>query len=612
MRTKQKNRILENRIFTLSAFLLCLTGINTGCSESDKDEPPPQNVIISADKEIFKSDGNDLVTFSVTADGQDVSETAIVIYKGENNTTLSGNTFSTNIQGRYTFYASYKGVLSQELQLDAMSVILTLSVDKTSIQANGKDAVKFSAIADGQDVTDESEIYIKGTGSDIKLASRTFSTKDEGTYEFYAKYHEQSSDIVTLKALVSNLKITPDRTKVKAGESITFTALSDHEDEVSSFVTLHVKQEKESEKWTTVNGNVFTPAAFGKYTIYATYEGRESEVVEIEVSAAQITLSADKTTLKSTGKDIAEFSVYVDNTEVYDADIILKNATEEVAIEESRFSSNLQGVYTFYAKYGDIESEELKITVNKTPFFKQSCAMQVVATWCGYSPQMMNAFQQVYETYSGHIQIISLHRSTSKLGSTEVDSEDFLEHYNETGIPLGIMDFERRLSRSAPFIYETHNTLKRLYPATSGIAIQSRKTENHIHVSLSVKANETNEYNVYAFIVEDNIIKKQLIYLNNSMDNSVWDDEYLHNGVAVYTMPEAKPYTGSSLGVIKEGQEAIKNFSVLLKTVTDHRTIDYSNCRVVAYVLKKHEGKWIINNAATCSIEGSVDYKYDE
>ncbi|MDR2914727.1 MAG: Omp28-related outer membrane protein [Tannerella sp.] len=683
--------ILEKSILRLFCLLL-LAGINASCSESENTEKP-SSIILSADKNNLKSDGNEVVTFSISADGKDISTTARLFYKAEDNTSfeLYGKTFSTNIAGTYSFFATYESLISSEVEVNAMPIILifsadttiikangssrttfsvtadgenvtnkveffrkseeadillenntfttdqegsyefyckyndhisntititavpfllTLKADATSIKANGKEQVRFSVTADDNDITSEAKIYRKEGDNNILLENNTFETTKEGNYEFFAQYQKQTSNPVSIEAIISRLTLTSDKTTLKTGENITFSAISDDINDVSSQITLHVAY---GDKEESLTGNTYTPSEFGTYTIFATYDDRKSNTIEIAVSPANVTLSADKTSLKSTGADIATFTVYADGKVIDDADIYMKGETESTKINDPKFSSSVQGTYSFYAQYAGTKSEDIYLSVYFVNFAKISCAMGVVATWCGYSPEMINAFHQILNACPDQIQPISIHRSTSLLGSSDINSEEFMEKYGTTGTPFGVMDYDDILSRTYASIYKSYQAMKQSHPVKSGIAITSLINDTSIDVKLRVKVNETNEYSVGAIIVEDGIVKRQIIYHNDSKDNSDWIEDFVHNSVATYIMPGTNLYTGKSLGTIQPGNEVSESFSISLnKVVTDKRTVNHSNCRVVAYIIKKEGDNYYIDNAATCPVNGSVDFKYEE
>ena len=571
----------------------------------------PVILVLTADVTSIKTNEKSAVTFSVTADDNDVTKNVEIFFKyGESETLLEGNIFTTDQEGSYEFYSKYNDQISNIITVTAVPFVLSLKADIKSIKANGADYVTFTVTEDDEDITNEASIFCKDGEDNIQLNSNTFGTIQEGNYEFFAQYKNQTSNSVPVEAIVSRLSLTSDKTIAKTGENITFMSISDDINDVSQEVTMHITRDDIEE---IIEGNVFSPQIFGTYYIYASYHGRISNTIEIEVSPAIVTLYADKTMLKSTGVDFAAFTVLADGIVVSNADIYLKEEDGDIKISDNKFSSNIQGAFSFYAQYAETKSELTEVTVSFVNFVKQSCAMEVVATWCGFSPQMINAFHEVKKLYPDQIQTVSIHRSTSDLGSSDINAEELLSRYSYEGTPFGVMDFDIILSRSAQSIYNYYAQMVNTHPVSSGIAIESKKGDNNINVTLKVKVNETNEYSVCAIIVEDSIVKQQLIYLNDSKDNSIHDNDFVHHSVATYIMPQSNLYNGKPLGTIHAGSEVTESFSIPLnKAVTEYRTVNHSNCRVVAYVLKKEAGKYYINNVTTCPVNGSVDFKYQE
>jgi hypothetical protein len=296
---------------------------------------------------------------------------------------------------------------------------------------------------------------------------------------------------------------------------------------------------------------------------------------------------------------------------VDDAEVFVKTGNSEEKLTGYIFSSETPGVFALYAKFHDIKSESVTVTVSPVLFVKQSVALEAVATWCGYSPQMMTIFNSIHESpLSDRILTVSLHRVGSGLKSSDIDAEALMAENGVTGIPFGIMDFERRLYRNLYDIESSYDVLAINYPVTSGIAVSSRKTDNSIDVELKVKANEAGEYRVGAIIVEDNVVKTQIIYVDGNHENVFYNDSFVHHGLATFIMPGTTVTMGKYLGNIGVTKEVKETFSVSLNRNVVNRTVNYSNCRVVAYVLKRYGDKFYINNAISCPINGSVDYRY--
>ena len=572
----------------------------------------PVALTLKADTTSIKANNKNVVTFSATADDENVTaDIEIFLINEDSETLIIGNNFKTDQEGFYEFYCKYDDLTSNKITIAAVPFILTLKADTTLIKTIGTDSVKFTVTEDDYDITDEAAIYRKDRENSILLEGNTFGTAEEGVYEFFAQYQKQTSNSVSIEAVIPILTLTPNKTAIVTGERVTFTTISDEVNNVSPEAFLHIICNNSEE---TIKGNVFTPSKFGVYSIYATYKGSISDTVDIKVTPASVTISTDNTLLKSTGADFATFTVHADGYEINNADIYLKGGAQDTKLRENRFSSNLQGTFSFYAQYDGVKSRHTEVTVRFVNFIKQSCAMAVVATWCGFSPQMTDVFHDIRNRYSNEIQIISLHRSSSSLASTDLNVDYFMNKGELTATPTGFIDLDRMLhSRTVESIRTSAQQMRYMHPVSSGVAVVSQVDDKNINVTLKVKANQTEEYSVCAIIVEDNVMMQQVIYLNNSKENSIRNDGYIHHSVATYLMPNTNMYTGKPLGIIQSGSEVTESFSIPLdKIVTKQRTINHSNCRVVAYVMKKEGDSYYINNVTTCPINGSVDYFYVE
>ena len=579
-------------------------------SETIEVEVRSPDLSLSSDVSTIKADGISSVTFSVTEYGESITDMVEIYYIGsESDVKLEGNIFNTTEEGVFEFYSKYNERVSNTVSIEAVPLVLTLIPDVQSFKANGTDVVSFTVMLEEEDVTEFASVYMANGNDDYVIENNVFSTEMDGLYGFYAIYNDKRSENITVKAIVSNLVITPDIETVRTGRNVTFTAISDNVDDVSPEIELVIiKDEKE----VVVSGNIFTPSVFGVYSIYAKYDGKVSKPVQINVLVATVSVSADKKELRSTGSDFARFTVLADGIQVNDAEVFVKSASGDQKLVDNRFSADIYDTYTFYAKFQDVKSADINVKVNKAAFKKRTCAMEAVATWCGFSPQMMEIFNAIHESsISERILTVTLHRTTSELVSLDVNGNALMSLFNITGVPLGVMDFDRRLLRNMEDFENSYLVLRQGRPVTSGVAITSQKNGDKIDVTLKVKANETGDYSIGAIIVEDNVVHGQLVFPDNDKSRSYTDYHFVHHGLATYIMPGTSLYPGQLIGSLGGGRESTVSFSIDLNRKVVDRTVNYSNCRVVAYVMKKDGSKYFINNAASCSINGSIGYNHE-
>lgn len=288
--------------------------------------------------------------------------------------------------------------------------VITLSVDKTEISADGKDVVKFTVICnDEEDVTNKSVIFF--ADSKEELGATTFSTTEPKTYSFYATYKDAVSDEVTVTANKVEednedenengdnnedegnnddengdengneneeqvegpivLSASTDTIVADGISTIEFTVIQDDIDITSSskfFVNDNL-----------IEGNQFKTTVAGSYTAYAkkndtvvsneikffakavnNNEGNEEEDDEEK----PIELSASTTTIVANGSESVTFTVKQEGNDVTSQSEIFVNGSK---LNGNKFSTYNAGTYTAYAKKNDVQSNEITITAEQAP-----------------------------------------------------------------------------------------------------------------------------------------------------------------------------------------------------------------------------------------------------
>ncbi|MBR2367415.1 MAG: hypothetical protein IKA81_02245 [Alistipes sp.] len=326
-----------------------------------------------ADKAEIKADGEDMVTFTVTCDEEDVTESSTIINLITNEP-LEGNTFTTTEAGEYKFMATCENnpLPSDEITIVATDVeqpkpVVMLEVDKRTIVADGEDKVTFIVTADGKEVSEGVHIFNRVSGNAIE--GNTFSTTEAGEYTFIAVYGEEFSNSVDITAT----PVEDDKPTIVL-EADKLSIVADGEDKVT--FTVKVDDEAVSEGFEIINladkeplaAAEFTTTTAGEYSFKAKVGDAESEVVKITATepetAAVVTLVADKTTIVADGEDKALFTVKVDGEAVSEGFEII-NLADNKPLAAAEFTTTTAGEYSFKAKVGDAESEVVKITATE-------------------------------------------------------------------------------------------------------------------------------------------------------------------------------------------------------------------------------------------------------
>ena len=166
-----------------------------------------KEVMLTADKSTIVGDNADVVTFTITVDGEDkTAESTITIVNY--GTQLEGNTFTTDVAGEFIFQAKYEGENSNQVIITATAVDapvqknLVLTASPMRIKADGTEKVTFKAMYGEDDVTATCEI--KSTNG-VTVENGVFSTTEAGTYNFYALYDNVRSNTVSVDAYDPNM-----------------------------------------------------------------------------------------------------------------------------------------------------------------------------------------------------------------------------------------------------------------------------------------------------------------------------------------------------------------------------------------------------------------------
>lgn len=253
--------------------------------------------------------------------------------------------------------------------------VITLSVDKSEIFANGEELAKFTVICnDEDDVTDACRIFF--ADSKEELGATSFSTTEPKTYSFYATYDDVTSETVTIKAIEAEvieeekpivLNASTDTIIANGIDAVTFTVMQE-DINITSSSEIFVNDN-------AIEGNEFTTKVAGSYTIVAKKNDTlvSNEIVIIATENPEnpddlerpISLSASTDTIVANGIDAVTFTVKQNGLNITSISKIFVN---DKAIEGNKFTTDIAGSYTIVAKKNDtLVSNEIVIIATENP-----------------------------------------------------------------------------------------------------------------------------------------------------------------------------------------------------------------------------------------------------
>jgi hypothetical protein len=496
-------------------------------------------------------------------------------------------------------------------------VVVKISADKTALKANGTDAVVFTVTADDEKVVSDAFIIRKKeTNETDTVKGDNFSTREAGTYKFYASYKGETSDEISIDAVAIVVLLNADREIIKANDRdvVQFTVTADELDVTSSAViTLAGEQESD------LDNVSFSAKEASIYTFYATYDGVKSNEIRIEATEVSYLLAVDKTSVKADASEKATFTVKVDGEDVTsDAVIFQKYDETETTLDAPVFLSENYGTYTFYAVYDGKKSNEIAINAvyDDRQFLMQYVVMDFTSTICPNCPRVESAIREVQAKLPGQVHRIALHMDGKHCDSGLAGAMGQIannlsvdEYFPSVKINLKYAEYLSQTTTPSRISKAIDNSTRdRGRVSETGIAIESSVNGQDIDFTVRIKSTRTDSYNFFAFIVEDGIIYSQQIPDPTSEAGFTTVRDYVHNDIATCSIGD-DPLSGVNFGQVVKGKETAKKFTVHTGEFNAKRTVNLSRCRIMAYTLRPNG---VIDNVVSCPVNGSVHYRYAE
>lgn len=332
--------------------------------------------------------------------------------------------------------------------------------------------------------------------------------------------------------------------------------------------------------------------------------GNESQTGDPD-EILSLTLVPDKTVLEADGKDAVRFTVLTDkNVDISDrAGVRVQNKTTGLYLDEMYYTAIENGTANFDVRYNGMRSEEITVTAQNRgkyeKYYRNVAVFQITGTWCVNCPNMTNALKIVQESFPGRVEVLAFHEGgMSGSDPYEIAATNEIRNiFGISGFPSAVVDMRALISSSSTtLLAEQILTSLHDYPATCGIKISSafNSSTRSANFTISVASDKSTKYSVAYAILIDGLTATQMGA----------DENYVHNNVVAGINKVA----GVMAGEIAAGNEWTSPSGDFSATIPS--SYDTDSVRVAVYVLTEVDGRWIINNVASCPVNnGSVDYK---
>ena len=236
-------------------------------------------------------------------------------------------------------------------------------------------------------------------------------------------------------------------------------------------------------------------------------------------------------------------------------------------------------------------------------FVHHSLGMRFTATWCGYCPNMSDAFRMAKESLLDKFQYACFYSSSSGGLYGFSGTNTLASQYAVTGFPTGIVDGRRLIqnytaSYASELIAQAVQETESNYPTATALGIKSSLSGKTLSVDVDVFTHIADSYKLTVLLLENGIVGFQ-------RDFYVGDhDDFVHDKVvrAAFTSVSGDAFTAES-AISK------KSFNYSM-TVSDEYNTD--NLEILAYVQRPFGsqsvlqsgkyGSWYVDNCSTAKV----------
>lgn len=334
--------------------------------------------------------------------------------------------------------------------------------------------------------------------------------------------------------------------------------------------------------------------------------------------ASELTIEVDNPLISADGESCAKLTVKLGGKDVT-SEVTFYDAAKNVPVNlpDAKFSTTTPGKYSFWASYKAYISSSISVVaisakVPEVPadpqpesldFSRKVLVTQFTGTACGFCPFMINILRKFAAEDSNKDKYVlaACHTYTDSdpaFLSTNIDGA-----MGVTGYPSVVLD----LNKSTKFSdYNSYTKFQSIFnaeyskeSAQAGISVATVLDGNQLVAKCSIKAAQSQEYRIAAWLLEDGIKA-------NQANNGAEGDFSTHDNCVRLILGQntSKDFTGTSCKLAK-GETA----SQFIMMDVDPSWVK-ENLHVIVFVCTNTRGSCMVNNVVDCPINSSVSYSY--
>ena len=342
-------------------------------------------------------------------------------------------------------------------------------------------------------------------------------------------------------------------------------------------------------------------------------------------SDGDLVLKVSPQVIQANGTDEALITVYQDGVAVTEGVQLYDGNNSPIDLPDMKFTTTEAGTYSFWASLGTKNTDVVKVTAIDFPvpdlpedpepdnasFSRKVLLTQFTGTGCGFCPGMITTLRNIMsdEACSSKFLLAVAHTYNGN-DPAYLDPEYQLDQaMGVSNYPYIVADMYLGFNNyNSPAALEMVIDQAYSYAeAKAGIAVSSSLDGNTLVVRAQVKAAETSEYRIGAWLLEDGIKGDQA----NNRPNTWTGDFNTHDNCIRIADSKVNniDFTGYTLGTIAAGQTAEHAFVMTL----DEEWVK-ENCHLILFVTvpDRERNAYVVNNAVACSISGDAPYQYEK
>ncbi len=334
----------------------------------------------------------------------------------------------------------------------------------------------------------------------------------------------------------------------------------------------------------------------------------------------ELILSVSPGLIKADGVEAAVFTATLDGAAVTDSNLRIYTSSNE-PLESTTFTTTKPGTYTFWAAYGVNISNKVTISATEqdvpelpadanpsaTNFKHRILMTQFTGTPCPNCPYMTSAIHNMMEEaeYADNV-VLSANHSYNAGDASSKAADAIAREMGISSYPTTVVDLCQTTGQNSANITANTNNLKRAVdarmgePCKAGISAVSSLSGNFLIVRAAVKAGVQGQYNVNAWVIEDNVYGTQA-----GNTTLVPGYDYNNHNNCIRMSGSKRVCLGDTLGTLAAGNVGEQMFVMELDSKWKSE-----NIQVIVYVTTLNGNSAYVTNAILLDANDSQEFEY--